>query len=215
MNMRPQPGSLDAVIFDFGGVILNLDYPATDRALRELLGDGREVRYTKSEQGRVFDDFEVGAIDSAEFYRLIRDAAQREVSDEAIAKAWNAMLLDSPPERLAFVQAVAARYRTFLFSNTNPIHKEAFDKTLALHLGAGGFDKLFEKAYYSHTFGMRKPHPETYQKILSDNGLEAGRTLLIDDNLGNIEGAQRAGLQTYHLIGDLMHAEPLKNLLTK
>ncbi len=209
------PNTLDAVIFDFGGVILNLDYPATDKALRALLGESGEVRYTKSHQGKVFDDFEIGAIDQSQFYRSIREAAQEPVSDEQIQKAWNAMLLDSPVERFAFVREVAKRYRTFLFSNTNSIHKAAFDKTLEQHLGPGGFDKLFEKAYYSHTFGMRKPHPETYLKMLKENGLKPERTLLIDDNQANIEGAQKAGLQVYLHSGDLLDAHALQTLLKK
>lgn len=206
---------LDAVIFDFGGVILNLDYPATDKALRALLGEAGEVRYTKTHQGKIFDDFETGAIGSEEFYRGIREAAARDVSDDEINRAWNAMLLDVPPARFDYVKAVAARYRTFLFSNTNPLHKEAFDRTLEKHLGQGGFDRLFEKAYYSHSFGMRKPHPETYEAILAKNGLEASRTLMIDDNADNIRGAREAGLQVYHLTGDLLAASALQDLLKR
>lgn len=206
---------LEAVIFDFGGVILNLDYPATDKALRALLGESGEVRYTKTHQGKIFDDFETGAIGPDEFYRSIREAAGREVSDEEIRVAWNAMLLDVPAERLQFVRAVAKRYRTFLFSNTNPVHKEAFDLTLTKHLGLGGFDKLFEQAYYSHSFGLRKPHPETYKAILDKNGLRAERTLLIDDNEANIKGAATAGLQVFHLTGDLLEQKDILNLLGK
>jgi glucose-1-phosphatase len=207
--------NLDAVIFDFGGVILNLDYPATDRGLRALLGEAGEVRYTKTHQGRIFDDFETGAIGAEEFYRGIRMAAARDVTDLEINAAWNAMLLDVLPARFEYVKAVASRYRTFLFSNTNPLHKEAFDRTLERHLGAGGFDRLFEKAYYSHSFGMRKPHPETYRTILDKNGLKAARTLMIDDNADNIRGAAEAGLQVYHLTGELLDAVDLQNLLKR
>lgn len=207
--------TLEAVIFDFGGVILNLDYPATDKALRALLGESGEVRYTKTQQGRIFDDFEIGLIDAQRFYRSIREAAGREVTDDEIKAAWNAMLLDVPAERFQFVRDVAKRYRTFLFSNTNPVHKEAFDHTLEKHLGPGGFDKLFEQAYYSHSFGLRKPHAATYKAILDKNGLTASRTLMIDDNLDNIKGAAAAGLQVYHLTGDLLQAAELQNLLKK
>lgn len=207
--------TLDAVIFDFGGVILNLDYPATDKALRALLGESGEIRYTKTQQGKIFDDFEIGAIDSKAFYQSIREAAGREVEDAEILAAWNAMLLDVPPERFDFIREVAKRYRTFLFSNTNPIHKEAFDKTLAKHLGENAFDQLFEKAYYSHSFGQRKPHPETYHEILQRNGLRAERTLMIDDNADNIRGAREAGLQVYHHSGDLLEARELLTLLSK
>lgn len=206
---------LDAVIFDFGGVILNLDYPATDRALRALLGEAGELRYTKTHQARIFDDFETGAISATQFYEGVRSVAGPEVSHDDIRLAWNAMLLDVPSQRVDFLREVAKRYRTFLFSNTNSIHKEAFDRILEKQLGVGGFDRLFEKAYYSHSFGMRKPHPETYRAILDENGLAAERTLMIDDNWDNIRGAREAGLQTFHLTGDLLQADALKDLVTR
>jgi HAD superfamily hydrolase (TIGR01509 family) len=205
--------SVEAVIFDFGGVILNLDYPATDKALRTLLGEEGEIRYTKAYQSHVFDDFETGLIGEEEFYRSLREGSGRDLSIDAINKAWNAMLLDVPAERFDFIRQVAKKYRVFLFSNTNSIHKTAFDKTLEKHLGPGGFDKLFEKAYYSHSFGMRKPHVETYKALLKDAGLKAETTLFIDDNSDNIEGARKAGLQVLHLTGDLLAEPRLQELL--
>lgn len=204
--------AVEAVIFDFGGVIINLDYPATDKALRALLGEEGEIRYTKSFQSNVFDDFEIGAIGEEEFYRSLREGSGKELSKSDIDKAWNAMLLDVPAERLDFIRAVAKKHRVFLFSNTNSIHKTAFDKTLEIQLGKGGFDKLFEKAYYSHSFGMRKPHVETYRALLKDAGLKAETTLFIDDNADNIRGAEEAGLQVLHLTGDLLKEPRLQEL---
>ncbi len=216
MNLPFHPSDLDAVIFDFGGVILNLDYPATDRALRKLLGEEGEIRYTKAHQSRIFDDFEVGAIDSKEFYQTLIDATDGRISQSEVREAWNAMLLDAPKARIEFVKDVAKHYRTFLFSNTNVIHKEAFDETLSAVLGGKGkFDQIFERAYYSHEFGMRKPHPETYQKVLKENNLLPSRTLMIDDNLENIKGAIAAGMKAYYLSGELLEAEALLNLLGK
>jgi len=207
-------GQLKAVIFDFGGVILDINYAATDAALRALLGDSGALRYTKTEQGKIFDALEIGAIGPKEFYHSVREAAGREVTDEAIAEAWNAMLGDVPKARFDYIKAVAKKYRVFLFSNTNAIHKDAFDLTLTRHLGTGGFDKLFEKAYYSHTFGKRKPHVETYTALLEDIGVEPNEAIFIDDNLDNIKGAAAAGMQVFHLTGDLLQ-EPALAYLAK
>ena len=205
--------TIEAVIFDFGGVILDLDFPATDRALRALLGDSAEVRYTKSYQSKIFDAFEIGAIEPEAFYQSIREEAGAEICASVIDKAWNAMLGDVPKERFQFLKDVAQHHRIFLFSNTNAIHKIAFDTTLERHLGVGGFDRLFERAYYSHLFGKRKPHPETYTAVLAEQGLNPASTLFIDDNLENIRGAEAAGLQVVHLTGDLLQDPRLAELI--
>lgn len=65
--------------------------------------------------------------------------------------------------------------------------------------GCENFDNYFIKAYYSHELGLRKPYVESYQKILEEQNLLASETLFIDDTYKNIEGAQKAGLQTIHL----------------
>jgi putative hydrolase of the HAD superfamily len=59
---------------------------------------------------------------------------------------------------------------------------------------------LFIRAYYSHEYGKRKPHPESFQAILDENNLLANETLFIDDSIQHIEGAQQIGLQTIHLV---------------
>lgn len=204
--------AIEAVIFDFGGVILDLDYPATDKALRALLGEAGEVRYTKSYQSTLFDAFETGGIQPDEFYRILRESSGKNISNEEIDQAWNAMLLDVPPARFQYLKDVARNYRIFLFSNTNAIHKAAFDITLEKHLGPGGFDRLFERAFYSHTFGQRKPNVQCYRDLLRENGLDPSRTLFIDDNAENIKGAAAAGLQVFHLSGDLLREDALKVL---
>jgi putative hydrolase of the HAD superfamily len=71
--------------------------------------------------------------------------------------------------------------------------------TYEAQFGKRDFDQLFEKAYYSHTSGIRKPYPEAYEWVLKDAGLNASETLFIDDTISNIEGAQKVGLQTIFL----------------
>jgi sn-glycerol 3-phosphate transport system permease protein len=65
--------------------------------------------------------------------------------------------------------------------------------------GQGSLDDHFEKTYYSHIMGLRKPDRESYQYIITENGLDAGRTLFVDDALVNVDGAIAAGLQGYFL----------------
>jgi putative hydrolase of the HAD superfamily len=204
--------TIDAVIFDFGGVILNLDYPATEKALLTLVGK-KDAHYSKAHQGRIFDDLEIGAVDAKGFHEGMNELAGRPLDPQEVDKAFCAMLLDVRPERFDFIRNVGRHRRIFLFSNTNEIHKAVFDKTLERHLGPGGFDALFEAAYYSHLMGLRKPHPESYRHILDKQGLVAERTLFIDDNKDNIAGAASVGLQTVHLTSELIDDPRLQFLL--
>ena len=83
-------------------------------------------------------------------------------------------------------------------SNTNSIHQKKYvDAFKKEHQTP--FHQLFEKAYYSHEVGIRKPNEEIFQFILEDSNLKAAETLFIDDSFSNLEGAQKAGIQTFHV----------------
>jgi putative hydrolase of the HAD superfamily len=118
-------------------------------------------------------------------------------SENDIINAWNAMLLDFPAGRIAFLLQLKNRYRTFLLSNTNAIHHQAFQQIQLTP--AGTLDDCFEKAYYSHEMGLRKPDAEIFQYVLEENNLSAAETLFIDDTISNIEGAMLVNLNCVHL----------------
>jgi putative hydrolase of the HAD superfamily len=102
-------------------------------------------------------------------------------------------------DSLSFIEILSDKLPVFLYSNTNRIHYESFEAVYRdLHPGKH-FNDLFNKAYYSHEIGYRKPEIEGYLHIINDQGLNAGTTLFVDDNAGNIEGAKLAGLLTHHL----------------
>ena len=84
-------------------------------------------------------------------------------------------------------------------SNTNQIHLDAFREIHFSQYGNHGFDDHFEKAWYSHEIGFRKPNVDCYAEVMNQKGLDARETLFIDDTLININGAIEAGLHTIHL----------------
>ncbi len=199
---------IDAVIFDFGGVLLDIDYHATARALGALIQPEVSGIFSQAQQSELFDALETGSISEEVFYQGLDALAGRRVERSQWEAAWNAMLGGTRRERLDFVREVSRQRRTFLLSNTNSIHKRAFDKTLAAVLGsAEGFDQLFEKAHYSHLLGLRKPHAEVFRALITQHGLRPERTLFIDDSVQHIKGAQALGLQTYHLQTELLASD--------
>ncbi|HTJ14732.1 MAG TPA: HAD family phosphatase [Dinghuibacter sp.] len=187
------------LILDLGGVLLNLDYKKTKQAFAELGIADFDAHYTQFKGSPLFDELETGKVSPAAFYDAMRAGSGLALADAEIEKAWNAMLLDFPAERLALLEALRQRYRLFLLSNTNAIHYEAFQRTYREATGRVSLDDLFEKAYYSHLMGARKPDVEPFRMILEEQGLIAGETLFVDDTLPNLAGAHNLGIQTVHL----------------
>ncbi len=189
------------IIFDLGGVILNINYGNTIARLSELSSQDFAAIYTQHRQDAIFDHFETGKIGSDRFRQGLRQLLQVPVSDQAIDDAWNAMLLDIPPGRIDFLDAIGSRKRIFLLSNTNEIHKAAFDQIVKDSFGdrLADLSDLFEKAYYSHLVGDRKPNASIFKRVLAENQLDPAKTLFIDDTLGHVKGAKQVGLQALHL----------------
>jgi glucose-1-phosphatase len=187
----------DAIIFDLGGVLLNLDYSATTRAFSRLAG--RELRglYSKTEQASLFDRFERGEISVAAFRNQLRRALGVPCEDADLDAAWNALLLDVPRENIELLLQLRQSHRVYLLSNTNELHITDFVGRFEREHGAtyGSWSSLFHKDYYSHQVGLRKPDAAVFQHVLEAEGLQGKRTLFIDDNWHNVLGARSAGLE--------------------
>lgn len=195
--------NIDAVIFDFGGVLLDLDYSKTENAFKELGVLNFSELYSQAKQSSIFDDLERGKIGPAAFHDFIRTRADQglreRLTSEAINHAWSQMLRSIPSERLAFVDAIKYHRPTFLLSNTNDIHIDAFEAEIERVHGKKYFYSLFKKIYYSSRHGMRKPDAEFYELVLEEQKLDPARTLFIDDHAPNITGANAVGIRTHFL----------------
>ena len=187
------------IIFDLGGVILNIDYRLTAKAFKEIGVINFDEIYSQAKQGQVFDKLETGELTPDEFREYMKEIVPSlQLSD--IDKAWNAMLLDLPVQRIDLLKKLKNKYRLFLLSNTNEIHIKCFRKIIESSYGKNIFDAIFEHQYYSSDIGMRKPNPECFQYVLEKNGIEPSETLFIDDSIQHVEGARKLKINAYHLI---------------
>ncbi|SJZ62630.1 HAD family hydrolase [Sediminibacterium ginsengisoli] len=188
------------IIFDLGGIFLNLDYTRTEKAFEALgIKDFRSM-FAQHHSNPLFEDLETGKLSPEGFYNAFRQATGTVITDLEIRDAWNALLLDFTEERLLWLEEIGKKYRIFLFSNTNQIHADHFLNQFSQLNTGRHFNDYFIKAYYSQELGLRKPHVASYRKILELENLEPAETLFIDDTAVNIEGAKQAGLQTIHLV---------------
>lgn len=187
------------ILFDLGGVLLNIDYKLTEKAFIDLGITDFPERYSQLSQTPVFDDFETGKIDKDSFIAQMQGMAGVPLSAQQITDAWNAMLLDYPLRRLQILQQLRLYYDLLLLSNTNEIHEAAFNDILYKAHGMPTVGVFFDKVYLSHRIGMRKPNPEVFRHILDENGLNAADTLFIDDSPQHIEGAKSVGIRTIYM----------------
>jgi epoxide hydrolase-like predicted phosphatase len=190
--------NIQNIIFDLGGVILDIDFKRTELAFAALGMGNFNQYYTLQTVTPVFEKLETGHISPEAFYDQFRQAAQLQLSNEQIMHAWNALLLDFTPARIDLVKQLKERYHIYLLSNTNQIHYNYFTNAYKQQVG-GNFDDLFVKAYYSHQLGLRKPSKEIFKKVIQDENLQAAETVFIDDSEANINAAASVGLQTIHL----------------
>lgn len=184
------------IIFDLGGVLLNIDYSKTEEAFKELGIDNFDAIYSQAQQSDLFDRFETGKITEDHFFTELKKHVPEEVSTLQMKAAWNSMLLDLPTDRLNLLKSVRKNYRTFLFSNTNETHINEFENIIQIQHGLTNLNPLFERVYFSNQVQIRKPNGEAFEFVMQQNSLNKEETIFFDDSLQHIKGAESIGLKS-------------------
>ncbi len=190
------------IIFDLGGVLLDIDFNKTKQAFEKLGVPNFDSFYTKETANPIFESLETGHISHDEFYSELQKHCIPGTTYLQIQQAWNKILVGFRKESIAYLTTLKNSYNLYLLSNTNSIHHAEFTGMFEKEIGGQPFDSYFTTAYYSHQLQRRKPYPETYLYVLNNAGIHASETLFIDDAVANIEGAAQAGLQTRLLFAD-------------
>ena len=186
-----------AIIFDLGGVLLNIDYKLTIAEFEKLGVKNADSFYSKKVQDPIFDKLEAGAISPKEFLEQLQKECDN-ASIELVENAWNAMLLDLPQSRLNYIKTLKNNYQIFLLSNTNAIHIKAFKNKIGVEKWKA-FSSVFDKMYLSHEIGFRKPDKEAFQIILEGNKLKPNEVFFVDDSSQHIEAAKKLGISCHYL----------------
>ena len=191
---------LKNIILDLGGVLLDIDYHRTKKAFEDLGFHEFDKMYSQYSADAVFTKLETGAISNPAFFETMMNRSGGHIPEQAISKAWNAMLLNFREATLDFLIGLSKNYSLYLLSNTNAIHMAAFDRIFTAQTGKASLDDYFTKAYYSHEVGLRKPNEDIFEFILKDAGINASESLFVDDSYNNIETASRLGFETHLLL---------------
>ncbi|MCF8235559.1 MAG: HAD family phosphatase [Bacteroidales bacterium] len=198
------------IIFDFGGVIMNIDYGITIKKLLDAGVNDTETLHQKIIEKDLYNGIETGKISPQQFRDGLKEIINIPISDEQIDDIWNALVLDIPVSRVRLLEAVKKHYRIFMLSNTNSIHYDKYRQQLEDQYGYERFSDLFDEAYFSHLMGYRKPDQRIFHHVIEKEDLNPDQTLFIDDTRENALAAKEAGLKAYHL--DLEKGEDVTDL---
>lgn len=203
-----------AVIFDLGGVLISLDYQLTVQHFIDLGIHDFQAMYSQAAQSNLFDRYETGDCSSSHFINLLLPFLPNGTSPNLVVKAWNAMILDFPKEKLDYLDELRARgIRIFLLSNTNELHLELVQRRLQAVYPDRNLESYFEEAFYSHTLHDRKPHASIFETVCNAVGIIPEDTLFIDDTAQHIVGAKGMGLQAHLLLKEENLREVVENYL--
>jgi putative hydrolase of the HAD superfamily len=188
----------DAIIFDLGGVIIDLDYSKTIHAFEQLGMENFHEVYSQASQTNLFDDFETGKISAQRFINSLLPYLKTGTTPNMAVHAWNAMILSVPPEKLQLLLKLKKEYPIYLLSNTNELHVPVVRREWA-KVASDPMEYYFDRIFFSHEIHMRKPEISIFKFVCEEQNLDPKRTLFIDDSIQHIEGAAAYGLQTIHL----------------
>ena len=217
------------IIFDLGGVLLDLNMEGIGEACKRL-GINPELFFVKTDNSSPSGDFgrgasvcqgistsqaitayQVGEMTSEQFLSLVLSHCDKGITEKDIVEAWNACIGLLPKERLDMIKELRSKgYHTHLLSNTNDMHWEEIKCRYLMNEGYTCQD-LFDHVFVSHEVHLAKPDPAIYHHALREIGSPAEQCLFIDDTRINAEAAKREGLHGIWL--DLTRKDALRAIL--
>ena len=186
---------ITTIIFDLGGVIIDVDEQRAFDAFRGLGLYNIEEVYTHLTETGVLEQVETGAINADELFNHLNRLALEPITPSDLTAAWNSMLLGIPDENIILLRELSTEYRLLALSDTNAVHIARIEQQLG-HQHSVSLSDLFSKVYYSFQMGLRKPDAEIFKRVLAEEGLSPSEILFIDDLPENTEAADRLGFRT-------------------
>ena len=185
--------NIKALIFDMGGVLVDLDIEDCKKAFKESLDYHRiDELIDACHQKGIYGELEQGLLSGDEFRKIVLAESRPGSKPEDVDKAMYHILVGIAPEKVQLLKDLSAEYDLYLLSNNNeiclPCSSRMFDE-------AGiPLDKIFRKCFYSFEMKALKPSESFYKAVVGQIGLPSEQMLFIDDSMTNVEGSIAAGL---------------------
>lgn len=193
------PPNIDFFIFDLGNVIIDIDYDFSINELKKILPAHKHELTAQFFPSQFHKDYEKGDINSDEFRNEVRRLYDEDWTDSQIDRVWNSLLRTIPQERIDLVRRLKSEYGTGILSNTNAIHIEKMAEILQDQNGESSVYSLCHSVFLSHEMGLAKPDIAIYEAVLDEIKIPGEKVLFFDDLAANVEGAKKAGMQSYQI----------------
>lgn len=184
------------LIFDFGGVLVDLNQPRCIKAFSDLGLNVMPYLNHYLSQG-IFLKMELGEIAPKDFWdevRLLFHAP--ELTDRQLTDAWNSMLETIPVQRLEMLRTLHKKYeRIYLLSNTNVLHWEKGKHLFTIE--GKMVNDYFDHIFLSCDLHLSKPDTQIFEKVLQKTDIQPEETFFIDDSKDNCEAAESLGISTF------------------
>lgn len=181
---------IDALLFDFGGVLIEIDFDRVFARWAQLAGVGLTQMKERFDHGEAYQRHERGEIDIAEYFASLRADLRIDLSDEDFADGWGKVFGPEIAPTVALLPRLAARTPIHLFSNTNTTHYNYWSARYQEALRPLG------RRFISSEMGLRKPEREAFEHVARALDVPPERILFFDDTQANVDGARAAGVRT-------------------
>ncbi len=179
---------IDALVFDFGGVLVAIDFDRTLARWAELAGVPFSGLQSRFSHGEAYQRHERGEIDAPAYFAALREELGVALDDEQLADGWGQVFVGEIAPTIALLPHLARRIPTYLFSNTNATHYELIAARYGESL------RPLARHFLSSSMGLRKPERAAFEMLAREIGVAPGRILFFDDLEENVAGARVAGL---------------------
>ena len=190
---------IDAIVFDFGNVLLDLDYPKIIQEFKKVARKNQDNIRKLVMDSKVLVQFETGQISPDRFRAAVNQILATNLSEDQFEDIWNSMLKSITKERMDKVLKIGEQFDTYLLSNSNITHELAFEQMVMDATGKASIRDFFKESYFSHEIGMRKPNKDIYEFVVDDIDIYPSRMLFLDDRLDNIEAAREIGMKAVQI----------------
>jgi len=200
------PGGTDALLFDLGRVVLDIDFSKAVACWAAHAGcEPRAIvaRYVRDETYR---QHETGKISDEAYFESLRQMLGIGISDAQFLEGWNAIIAGPMPEIAQLLPRAKKLMPLYAFSNTNRPHVKYIMREYA------GLLSHFRQLYLSSSIGLRKPDAESFDHVVKEIGVPAERIIFFDDLAENVEGARARGLTAVHVTSSADIANTLRAL---
>ena len=191
--MPSATASADALLFDLGGVVIQIDFARVIQAWAEAGGVPASQVHSRFSLDAGYEAHERGEIEPAGYCAHLRQTLGLELADEQLLSGWNQIFVGEVPGVGALLTELAKSYPLYAFSNTNVAHRMFWQVRYARLL------EPFSQIFCSCDLGTRKPSPAAFLEVASRIEIEPERIVFFDDHPDNVRGAREAGLRAHEV----------------